>query len=728
MRYIYNIIMTSLFKKTHLLSFVLSCMFLFPYIHLYSQFIIPGQGTEEVNDEEKTAKKATDDVKNIDIVRGLQTKIIGKNQDQVKLTWLPPKKADFLIIARSQEPISTTEKFLDAESVGVIAANITTHIDMNISNGKYYYAIISKKAITEKKIFLYAKDNYTVLPVSIERVESKEKKNEKIAQFIYAKIQEDNSIKLTWKGISVQGINYIVYRSDSIIDSLEDFKEAERLKVINNGAEFFIDRTMPQSGTYYYAVTVRLPGEIENRTLIENSNYTSYGISYEKIDLKIVSSIKATKSKEKTNSVEIVWEDAEDKYGYRYRIYRSLKPILKKEDLAGAVPVVTVEPEVEYYLDENLEEGRYYYAIITINQDNLISNFFEEGKNIQSAPILITKKGQEIERYDFVSFFSKVDGDEVQIAWSLSNESDFSTVKEIQIYRFQKYPSDLKSLPSGEIIARLSLDEVQYKDSLKSSGEYYYAIFLSTEEGLRPKKFIHGINLLGPVTIQINPLHDNQKSNLDNTEKDESEASKKNEALPWEGTIKNRDVKEIEEPYLLYSDKENKLNDNSQKLDNKSSTTHDSNQFTSGIKNQNISIPEYKIQNDDEKKNYTKEEKSNQKKSYSDNQAEKNKNQKMENGNHELSSWDHKQSDKVNKIIRYTYLKNDYHRAVKYLSNYPRIANPAVRSKAIFYLGLSYYNLSEYQKAIQCFVHSDVQKYYGKRANFWYRKTLKQIR
>lgn len=696
---------------------------------VYSQFIVPDGEPVSVDDKKKE-EKPTDDIKNIDIVRGLQTKVVGKNNDQVKLTWLPPKQADYLILARSKEPISTTQKFLNAESVGVIAANITTHIDMNIPDGSYYYAIVSKKAIKKKTIVLYAKDNYTVSPITVQRIEKADSKDNRIVRFIYAKVLEDNSIKLTWKGVPVQGMNYIVYRSNQIIDSVKDIENAERLKVINNGAEFFTDRTMRKTGSYYYAVTTRMPGEIEDRTLVENSNYTSFGISYNNVNLEITRYIKAIRKG--NNSVSIEWEDAQDlRAAYRYQIYRSQRPVLKKEHLAGAKRIATVDPEVEYYVDENLSTGRYYYAIVSVNTDNLISSRFIDGKNTQVAPVVISENGMISEEKGFVYFLSKVNESGVQLTWSLSNTTDIEGAKEMQLYRFQKLPSGIRDLTSGELIARLSMDEVSYTDS-PESGVYYYAIFVSTSKGLYPGGFKKDINQIGPVTVRKRggtTIPDDGQKEDDNSRKKEDSSNKKEDGS-WEGTIKNRDVEEIEEPYLLYSDKNKKNNsgtEKTQKQNDGNKTNQSSNDFSSGINNQKTEMPDYKIKptaKDDQSQKNGSDKVSDEK-----HDAEKNKNNLKENtGGRKKDSIDREQSEKVNKIIRLTYMKRDYNRAVKYLSRYHVISNSAVRSKAVFYLGLSYYHLNEYQKAVKCFVHPDVKKYYGSRSNFWYKKTLKQIR
>ena len=82
----------------------------------------------------------------------------------------------------------------------------------------------------------------------------------------------------------------------------------------------------------------------------------------------------------------------------------------------------------------------------------------------------------------------------------------------------------------------------------------------------------------------------------------------------------------------------------------------------------------------------------------------------------------------INGIIRSTYLKGNYHQTITSLQNYKRSPNEKVRAKALFYTGLSYYKLRNYDEAIQYFVNPLVMRAYKKSANFWYKRTLGKIR
>ena len=82
----------------------------------------------------------------------------------------------------------------------------------------------------------------------------------------------------------------------------------------------------------------------------------------------------------------------------------------------------------------------------------------------------------------------------------------------------------------------------------------------------------------------------------------------------------------------------------------------------------------------------------------------------------------------INRIIRSTYLKGNYHRTITGLQNYKSSPDEKLRAKALFYTGLSHYKLHNYDEAIQYFVNPLVMRAYKKSANFWYKRTLGKIR
>ncbi len=664
---------------------ILSGILVFSGGFLHPQYVLPDNKMVPVDEQKppekpKEKKPETPEKKaNTDIVRRLQVKVTGKLNDAVLLTWLPPERNDYLIVARSREPINTVEKFLNAESIGIIAGNTTTHTDMDLDEGSYFYAVVSKSDVKAKNIFFKPGENFTEEAIRIEST-GKSTKNEIIVTHIYAKVQEDGSIKLTWKGVDVPGVNYIVYRSSNPISSKEALDTAERIKVVDNGAEFYYDSSMPGTGIYYYAVTLRLPGEIENRVLAENKNFIAFGISYDGIQQEIPRFFKA--ERKGNNSAAIEWKDAPEVAGVvEYRVYRSLSPFAVKEDLASAKLAGKIKPNVGFFVDQNLPDGKYFYAVVSVKKDGSETAGFIDNRNTQSMPVIILQNTDDIA--DGFALFSAVQaGTIVQLNWSLKNSLRISPDYELFIYRFTEMPRSMEDVRAGIPLEKVSPTLNQGKDTPPGNNKYYYAIFLHHNGKFYPDGFFNGVNFAGPIEY--------------------SSMADKKSSVPgaWEGSLNNGNVQDIEEPYILYSDK---YQEPRQK-----------------------EIPEEKKSPDTTSPALKTEEKTSPPEEEARKPVIPEKNKKPD--KIEKKKPDTSESSRINHIIRTTYLKNDYSGAVEQLKKIKSFPDEVSKSKVYFYLGLSYYNQGEYQTALKYFSHSLVKKFYKERAGFWYKKTIRQIR
>ena len=66
--------------------------------------------------------------------------------------------------------------------------------------------------------------------------------------------------------------------------------------------------------------------------------------------------------------------------------------------------------------------------------------------------------------------------------------------------------------------------------------------------------------------------------------------------------------------------------------------------------------------------------------------------------------------------------------AIASITPYRNNSDKKVRAKALFYLALSHYKLKKYDRALDYLVNPLVVQAYGKRARFWYQRTLEKIR
>lgn len=81
---------------------------------------------------------------------------------------------------------------------------------------------------------------------------------------------------------------------------------------------------------------------------------------------------------------------------------------------------------------------------------------------------------------------------------------------------------------------------------------------------------------------------------------------------------------------------------------------------------------------------------------------------------------DSKPSPNVDQIIRDTFFKRKYIKAIeKLVQALPDLIEPEDRAKAVLFIGRSHVELGNYNIAVEYFVRDDVQQYYSKEAAFW---------
>lgn len=84
----------------------------------------------------------------------------------------------------------------------------------------------------------------------------------------------------------------------------------------------------------------------------------------------------------------------------------------------------------------------------------------------------------------------------------------------------------------------------------------------------------------------------------------------------------------------------------------------------------------------------------------------------------------------LNRILAATYFRSDYGEAVRRLAPYVMSQRvPAqVRAKAMLYTGMAYYQMRQYRRAMEFFLHETVRREYPERARFWYNRSLERSR
>lgn len=651
---------------------------------MYAQFIGPDIITETEDDTktgdqpEETKPEETDnndDLLTADIVRGIEAQVIDRARNHIKITWIPPGINDDFIIARSTVQISNNELLLNADSLAILPAGMPYYIDRAVPVGTYYYSVISRSRIRNDKVKLISNANYTSKPVVIRNTGTViiDEKTPPQVSLIYSQMIKDDTVMISWKGVQIPGISYVVYRSNQQIKTPELVDSANRIAVINNGAEFYTDNNLPEPGTYYYAVTTRSKEGLEDKQLVPDQSYTRHGIEYRDSTVPIAKSISINLIKNseasKEDTVKIEFQAAQNNTGndLDYLVYRSEKPISHLKALNDARLLGEYPEKTGTILDKGLKPGKYWYTIVTRNAANRLSSRFIAGSNTTIKPIEVkskekpeetektepetnkpviinTDKPEKTDRSLFTDLKAYSREKMILLSWKASPKLADDSLSKVLIYRFNEKPESMADLGSGDLIARVSNDIVIYEDVPFSKGAYYYAIFWDTAKGLKPVAFKEGSNMIGPVAF--------------------SGASK-----------------EVEDETTDTTD--DQLIDNDSKVHPESVAT-DTNDT-----------------DDKDKDNKTVED---------------------------SGSLYTQQNSELNNALRATFLKGYHYKAIDRIDRYTKSKNANIRAKALYYTGLSYYRVSKYSKALDYFVDPLVMKAYGERANFWYERTVQKIR
>ncbi|MDH5719802.1 MAG: tetratricopeptide repeat protein [Spirochaetia bacterium] len=608
------------------------------------------------------------------VVRSIKAEVLDVKEHHVRISWLPPEDKGEYILTRSSNPISTIDLLLMSELVSVIKGSQSFYLDKNLPRGEYYYAVASKTKVKQKEVFLYADENYTLHPVTISGETGKtqisdQRRAPQQVSLIHAQMVEAGAVRISWKGTSEPNVQYIVYRDTRPLTVSDRIDSAVRLAVISDGTEFFVDRNIAEHGTYYYAVTARSTEGLEDKNLIANQSYTQTGIVFNVIDTSVAKYIYATKSGE--NSISIKWKDAETSAANRiqYLLYRAANPISGEGDLQHISPIAQIPQGVQSYVDQGLSPGTYYYALVSQDYMGRKSKTFIAAHNATGIPIIIpgdTKRQQIKPGYQPITKPARDDTYEPPLmpAHTPAKEEDFASGNNIF--------ANIRAIPRRDMILIAWRLSKNFQTSQRSTK---IRIYRFDRRPMALRDIIEG-TMVGRL-----PLH--------------------------ESIFEDLPLQKGNYYYALFVETPKGLVPNDfifgENLIGPASFSRSSEEIEPSLEggkeyNENRQISGRKPQKP--KKEYPQKTKP----------AE------------EFSS------DEINRTIQESYLKADYEDAIFRLSKFEKSNSHEIRAKALFYLGLSHYQLSKYEKALEYMVHPLVVEAYKDRATFWYKRILEHIK
>ena len=460
------------------------------------------------------------------VARSIKAELIDGVEGAVRIVFSvdPHSKCDFLLGRTTRIP-SSPEVALQATTIKVVLAGAEpVAIDSNLPPGQYYYVVLARDKIVEKDIELYPDVNYTSAPIVIKKKipELPAKRLYDHVTLLYARVVNKTQVLLTWKGIQQPNIVYNIYRATEPLNSPKKIKNARLVGEIQSDVESYIDRTISQTGKYYYAVTVKDMEGNEDIQLIPDQSYTSAPVSVILRRDVFVTGIKATLD---NDYLKVSWNkpDIDVK---NFVIYRHTEPITDAQDLALATKVATVDAKRSHYIDTNPISGTYFFAVLAILEDGSIDTTLKPDMNYTTVPITIghpisLKLLEAIEQNGLV-----------KISWAYTGSSGNRYFK---LFRLRNAPFSVQDLNNAYLVDVINITNNEYIDSNIPAGSYYYTLVPETYDD--ELKIIKGVNCTAEpvkVTKMAKAPLKLQVPEKEKTGKPELPKSQKEEAKPYQ--------------------------------------------------------------------------------------------------------------------------------------------------------------------------------------------------
>ncbi len=198
---------------------------------------------------------------------------------------------------------------------------------------------------------------------------------------------QNEKVLLQWKNPAGFKDNLTIFRSDSAIDSADKLLKSEKIALLTNGEDKYID-SPSKEGSYYYAVIITEKESNKNNTVL--IPYRNYSMKPAAIEKAAAIQFKKLSVESNETSISIKWEySSTAKVGKKINIYRSTQPIEDEKALNDSIKIASVEIDALSYVDQPVENIGYYYAVFP--EDEAEKTFIKD-VNYTSKPVSITKR------------------------------------------------------------------------------------------------------------------------------------------------------------------------------------------------------------------------------------------------------------------------------------------------------------------------------------------------
>lgn len=194
----------------------------------------------------------------------------------------------------------------------------------------------------------------------------------------------NRQVLLKWKNPPNFNDNISIYRSNKIIDNVSKVLKAEKIIILENKEEKYID-SLKDYGEYYYAVIIT--GKSDNEDKIILVPYRNYTLKPAVINKSDFFEINSFKTESKNTYIRLEWDYKSDSdSSIKVLIYRHTKPITDIDQLNNSIKIGTLDINTKMFIDVPAANIEYYYAIFL--EGEKIKNF-QENINISLNPVSI---------------------------------------------------------------------------------------------------------------------------------------------------------------------------------------------------------------------------------------------------------------------------------------------------------------------------------------------------
>ncbi len=332
--------------------------------------------------------------------------------------------------------------------------------------------------------------------------EKKSAAPENIALNIKAESFSDDSgktctIKVTWDLNPKYPGDYVVAKSNEVIDTVEKVRIARVVQTVAGAAKNTVIDPDCAPGNYYYVVLSKASITENNIELYRDSNYMSAPLVVgESGTFPMVSNIKAIEADDL--NVRLTW-DRPGKSALFYTIYRSKQVINNWDRLKESERLDTLV-DVREYIDKGIAtDVPYYYAVTVKSLKGKDNKAFIPDENYTTTGTLVTTRNKaEENKITTISAAPEEGG--ILVTWDFSGPGDAN----FRLFRSVKQVENGSEVVSGDILRNVNISDGSYMDAAVPAGQYYYGLVPGSGTDLESYKLVPGVNITrNPAVVRL---------------------------------------------------------------------------------------------------------------------------------------------------------------------------------------------------------------------------------